>query len=541
MQDKNRWFSQKNRLFNDHHRLFQEYSVFRESELKLVFNLIYTMKQKSYIIALIFLLAGSFRLLGFNTLVTSGDWEWEIVSAGTGNSWAVITRYNGSGANINVPSSFDVLDSIFAVKGIGDEAFKDCISVKTVVIPSSVEQIGLRAFYGCTSLTGITIPEKVTKIPEGCFFGCSSLLLVFLPDGVSSIDSVAFKKCTSIRGISLPAKLKTIGSQAFQFCSSLAKITIPDTVTSIDSWAFASCANLTKATFEGNAPSTFGSSVFAGVSPAFSIYYNKGYAGWTTPTWNRYLTTMIVPDISPSITSQPSSQTVQVGQSVTFSVSATGTAPLRYQWYTTGGATVSNATGSSFTIPSVDGSWAGGYFCRVSNGVGSVDSAVAMLTVTSAASNTPSVRVPLYRFSRNDNPSHFFTAVEEEKNIVLSELGDYFSLQGVSHYVLAGQVSNAWPVYRMYNSLSGAHFYTASAVERDNVLATMDYFSLEGIAFFVFLYPEPGTLPVYRFYVPQTGSHFFTISEAEKNLLISSGQTIKNYEGVAWYAYPSDL
>lgn len=149
-------------------------------------------------------------------------------------------------------------------------------------------------------------------------------------------------------------------------------------------------------------------------------------------------------------------------------------------------------------------------------------------------------RIPLYRFSRNDNPSHFFTALESEKEAVLQDLGDYFTLEGPSHYVIANHTLNSQPVYRMYNNLSGAHFYTASEDEIDNVLATMSWFSLEGIAFYVFLSPESGTLPVYRFYVPETGSHYFTIDEAEKNLLISSGQTIKQYDGISWYAYAKD-
>ena len=162
------------------------------------------------------------------------------------------------------------------------------------------------------------------------------------------------------------------------------------------------------------------------------------------------------------------------------------------------------------------------------------------LLETHAITNEFYQRIPLYRFSRNDNPSHFFTALESEKNSVISELGEYFSLEGASHYVVENHTLNSQPVYRMYNSLSGAHFYTASEAERDQVLANMSWFSLEGIGFYVFLAPEPETVPVYRFYVPQTGSHYFTIDEAEKNQLISSGQTEKSYDGIAWYAYPDN-
>ena len=51
-----------------------------------------------------------------------------------------------------------------------------------------------------------------------------------------------------------------------------------------------------------------------------------------------------------SITTQPASQTVTAGQTATFTVTATGTAPLSYQWQKNGAA-ISGATSSSYTTP----------------------------------------------------------------------------------------------------------------------------------------------------------------------------------------------
>ena len=151
----------------------------------------------------------------------------------------------------------------------------------------------------------------------------------------------------------------------------------------------------------------------------------------------------------------------------------------------------------------------------------------------------PYEQAPLHYFSRNDNPSHLFTALQSEVDSVNTNLGQYFTYEGISHWVVSNYTRNSVPVYRMYNSLSGAHFYTASTAEVLTVLETMDFFSLEGVAFFVFLAPESGTMPVYRFWVPETASHYFTISEAEKNQLTTSGQQVRIYEGIAWYAYPA--
>src|SRR5580704_5353555 len=53
---------------------------------------------------------------------------------------------------------------------------------------------------------------------------------------------------------------------------------------------------------------------------------------------------------APQITTQPGDQTVSVGQTAAFSVAATGTAPLQFQWRKNG-STITGATGSSYTTP----------------------------------------------------------------------------------------------------------------------------------------------------------------------------------------------
>src|ERR1700688_1612862 len=54
--------------------------------------------------------------------------------------------------------------------------------------------------------------------------------------------------------------------------------------------------------------------------------------------------------VAPTIMTQPASQTVMIGQTATFSVAASGTAPLSYQWMKNA-ATIAGATSSSYTTP----------------------------------------------------------------------------------------------------------------------------------------------------------------------------------------------
>jgi len=92
---------------------------------------------------------------------------------------------------------------------------------------------------------------------------------------------------------------------------------------------------------------------------------------------------------APSITSHPASQTVMVGSGVSFSVTATGTAPLSYQWKKDN-VTLSGATSSTYSIASAALSNAGSYTVTVSNGAGSITSNAATLTVNAAAT-APSI------------------------------------------------------------------------------------------------------------------------------------------------------
>jgi hypothetical protein len=87
---------------------------------------------------------------------------------------------------------------------------------------------------------------------------------------------------------------------------------------------------------------------------------------------------------APVITTQPASQTVTAGVRVTFSVQASGSAPLSYQWRRNGTA-IPAATGASYTTPATTISDSGAQFTvLVGNASGSVLSGAATLTVKPA-------------------------------------------------------------------------------------------------------------------------------------------------------------
>ena len=94
-------------------------------------------------------------------------------------------------------------------------------------------------------------------------------------------------------------------------------------------------------------------------------------------------------DVAPTITTQPASVTVCEGAAVTPHVSASGTAPLTYQWRK-GGSDIGGATAATYTIPAPAAGDAGSYDVVITNACGSVTSAAATLAVDAA----PTIATP---------------------------------------------------------------------------------------------------------------------------------------------------
>lgn len=83
----------------------------------------------------------------------------------------------------------------------------------------------------------------------------------------------------------------------------------------------------------------------------------------------------------PNITTHPQSRTNAVGSTATFSVTATGTAPITYRWYFNQTNLITGATSATLTLSNVQFTNMGTYSCLVSNVGGTIMSSNATLTV----------------------------------------------------------------------------------------------------------------------------------------------------------------
>ncbi len=192
-----------------------------------------------------------------------------------------------------VPSSLKTVE-LKKITEISDNAFYECINVKSVKIPDGLETIGNAAFYGCSALEMVTIGANVKKIGANAFARCSSMKAIevnranesyvasegvlyakgkdasgkFIArlmnypqkktgteykiglnvDGtdytVTGIDGYAFYY-TSLKKVIVPESLKSIGDYAFAY-SMLSEITLYKDTENISTNAFIDCSSLKK-------------------------------------------------------------------------------------------------------------------------------------------------------------------------------------------------------------------------------------------------------------------------------------------------------
>ena len=181
---------------------------------------------------------------------THGDFEYTLEDDYT----CTITKYNGSAANVTIPSTIHD----YKVCKIGAGAFYDCSSLEKIVIPDSVKEICWSPMYGCfqkcNNLKEIYIGSGFEKSLFDMYTlsGCNSLeKIVFSEDNnyYCSIDGVPFDKSkTSIcrypagkkdKEYTIPDTVSELSmADEFFYNENLKTIVIPKSVKSIGEYTF---------------------------------------------------------------------------------------------------------------------------------------------------------------------------------------------------------------------------------------------------------------------------------------------------------------
>lgn len=165
---------------------------------------------------------------------------------------------------------------------IHEDAFKNCTSLKYILTPdgtrhelagvarpSGQEVPGLvktihRQVLGNFRISGtillkylgaesrVAVPEGITIIAEGAFEGNETINRVILPESLVEIGQGAFRDCLLLQTIVFPQGLRRIGREAFENCVKLLRVALPQRFTRLESSVFKHCRALKEIDLGGN-------------------------------------------------------------------------------------------------------------------------------------------------------------------------------------------------------------------------------------------------------------------------------------------------
>lgn len=103
--------------------------------------------------------------------------------------------------SVTIPQSISKGGTNYTIDGIKGYAFHGCMSLKSVVIPSTVTTLRVHVFSHCENLESIVIPNSITSIDPNAIGNCLRLKRVVIPHSVTQIKPLAFWDCRSLKEI----------------------------------------------------------------------------------------------------------------------------------------------------------------------------------------------------------------------------------------------------------------------------------------------------------------------------------------------------
>ena len=211
-----------------------------------------------------------------------------LVTIGSGTS----ATYDSSPDYYAYTGAFGNCDNLETVefgpnlKTIGDHAFSECIALKALNIPDSVQSIGLNAFCHNTSLANISFGTGLTTIGDYAFYNCPELQSVIFRECNTPLLTIgvnAFAKAVQLTSLTFSGSLKTVYCGAFADCTALETLALPDSLTEIVGrggykGAFSGCTALRNVKF-GAGLVTIGSGTSATYDSSPDYYAYTGAFG----------------------------------------------------------------------------------------------------------------------------------------------------------------------------------------------------------------------------------------------------------------------
>jgi len=332
-----------------------------------------------------------------------------------------VMAFNGN----DFPSRLITTDTSATTITIGTQPASRSVGVGqtatfTVAATASSGTLSYQWFKNGAAISGATGANYTT--PAAVAADNGAVFYVRLTAGTATVNSSNATLTVSSSGVTLPAQIEaeswtSMSNVATEACSDTGGGLNVGWIDGGDSMTYAVTVPTTgsyKIEYRVAAPAVGGvlATVWNGTTlPSMSIPNTGGWQTWTTlsqtvnlnagtgnlvltaPTggWNiNWFKISSSSVVTVTITTQPVSKSVSAGQTATFTVAATtNSGTLSYQWYKNSAA-ISGATAASYTTPAATAADNGAvFYCKVSSGTTSVNSANATLTVGSTGVTVP--------------------------------------------------------------------------------------------------------------------------------------------------------
>lgn len=187
--------------------------------------------------------------------------------------------------------------------------FNGCTALKTIYLPETLTFLGSSTFMA-SGLESIEIPASVKYLGTAdgveptysttcnLFKDCVSLKKVVLPEGLVAIGGGAFRGCTALEEIVIPDSVTSISGYVFQDCTALKTVKMSKNLQSMGYSVFANCTSIEKIVFHNPITERVESSIFSGWTEEQTICFefsSNDSAGWNEK-WNNSCRAQIVWD-----------------------------------------------------------------------------------------------------------------------------------------------------------------------------------------------------------------------------------------------------
>ena len=258
---------------------------------------------------------------------------------------------NGTGTGGNAPTSFNI-GTLPAGLSVGGTAAAPIITGTPTVVGESTVSLSANNATGTGPTSTLTIKVVAAPVVTPPVVTPPAVIPIPLPTITAQPSSQS-----AVQGTTVAFTVSASGSGlTFEWFKNGVKV------------SGATSSTLTLSNVQSSDVGTYTVTVFTS-------------GGFVSSSGATLAVTPIAVVTAPVINSQPASQAVAAGATVTFTITASGTSPLAYQWRKDGTA-IAGATAASLTLANVTAASAGAYSLVVTNNAGTATSDSATLAVT---------------------------------------------------------------------------------------------------------------------------------------------------------------